>query len=178
MTAAVVKNPRAYVYLSADIHKLKDRKFMWFCLDHRFRNWLELAKHSGVQNDYSSRHDSSQGALVQCSADHIPTRTQNHTVSSLLRAPITLDIDLCSFINLRIHSKGKSDMTKYSFAHWGESQDWLVSVCLGSQSHQFYVVSKEEYHWVLLFQKGLLYQVVSTCSGLSYGVLATRRKGR
>lgn len=28
MTAAVVKNPRAYVYLSADIHKLKDRKFM------------------------------------------------------------------------------------------------------------------------------------------------------
>lgn len=28
MTAAVVKNPRACVHLSADIHKLKDRKSM------------------------------------------------------------------------------------------------------------------------------------------------------
>lgn len=90
-----------------------------------------------------------------------------------------LGIDLCSFINLRIHSKGKSDMTKYSSAHWGESQGWLVIVCLGSQSHQFYVVSKEEYHhWVSFFQKGLLHQVVPTCSGLGHGVLVMRRKGR
>lgn len=111
------------------------------------------------------------------SRPHPHKNTEPHGFE-FIKGSITLDIDLCSFINLRIHSKGKSDMTKYSSAHWGESQGWLVSVYLGSQSHQFYVVSKEEYHWVSLFQKGLLHQVVSTCSGLSSGALVTRRKGR
>lgn len=54
-----------------------------------------------------------------------------------------LGIDLCSFINLRIHSKGKSDMTKYSSAHWGESQGWLVIVCLSRESKPSVLCSQQ-----------------------------------